>query len=129
MFQKKTAKYLILIILLLSSYTIQLKISDKYQINAEHNLIKTAYILNSSLVILFFLFVDFFKNKYKDQIGFAFMTSSLLKFALFFIFIYPTYKKDGILTKAEIITFFIPYTICLIYESLIVSKILNNLKF
>lgn len=126
---KNYSKYLLFLFLLFLAYIIQLKISEKYHINPKEKLIVTAYLINGFLVILLFLFLDFFKNKYKDQIGFIFMTSGLLKFILFFIFLYPTYKQDDILSAAEMITFFIPYSISLIYESLAVTKILNNLKF
>jgi len=126
---KNYSKYLLFLFLLFLTYVIQLKISEKYHINAKEKLIAAGYLINGSLVLLFFLFLDFFKNKYKDQIGFIFMTSGLLKFILFFIFLYPTYKQDGVLSAAEMITFFIPYTISLIYESLTIIKILNNLKF
>ncbi len=126
---KNLVKYLALAGILLLTYNIQLYFFTKYNINAYTNLIIRAYLVNAIVVVLFFLFIDIFKSKYKDQIGFAFMAASMLKFVLFFIFIYPTYKSDNTLSKHEILTFFIPYTVCLIYESIITSKILNNLKF
>ena len=129
MLKKNLLKYFFLAFLLLVSYYLQIALFKKLQINVFENKIIASYFINTIVVIIFFLFVDLFQKKFKDQIGFAFMASSMLKFALFFIFIYPSYHKDGILTKNEMLTFFIPYTICLIYETLIVSKILNNLKF
>jgi hypothetical protein len=129
MFKKVFAKYLVFFILLSVSYYGQLFLFKKYNINPSENVVNLAYLVNMFVVILLFVFIDLFKNKFTDQIGFAFMTSSLLKFALFFIFIYPKFNRDGVISKQEMLTFFIPYFVCLIYESLVVGKILNNLKF
>ena len=129
MLTNKLVKYVVLFILLITVYKLQLFLSNIYQIDAIKNLITISYLLNGSLVFLFFLFLDFFTQKFKNQIGFVFMGFSFLKFVLFFIFIYPIYNQDGNLSKQEMITFFIPYSVCLVYESIIVSKTLNNLKF
>jgi hypothetical protein len=129
MVKNKWSKYFLMLLILSLTYIVQLNISSEFEIDPSKNLIKKAYVLNASFVIVFFLFIDLFKEKYKDQIGFVFMASSLLKFIAFFIIIYPTYNQDRIISKDEIITFFVPYTVCLIYESVVVSKILNNLKF
>jgi hypothetical protein len=129
MVKNKWSKYFLMLLILSLTYIAQLNITSEFEIDPSKNLIKKAYVLNASFVIVFFLFIDIFKEKYKDQIGFVFMASSLLKFIAFFIIIYPTYNQDRIISKDEIITFFVPYTLCLIYESVVVSKILNNLKF
>jgi len=57
------------------------------------------------------------------------MLGSFLKFGLFFIFIYPSYKLDGDTTKFEFLTFFIPYIACLIIETSDLIKLLNNLDY
>ncbi|WP_394369016.1 DUF6168 family protein [Hyunsoonleella ulvae] len=76
-----------------------------------------------SVIIILFLC----SKKFNDQLGFVFMASSLLKFVAFFIFFYPKYNMDGKLTKIEFFTFFIPYAICLIVESVIISKFLSQI--
>ncbi len=129
MLTKKLVKYVVLFILLFTTYKLQLFLSKIYLIDAIKNIITISYLLNSSLVVLFFVFIDLFTHKFKNQIGFVFIGFSFLKFVLFFVFIYPTYNQDGNLSKQEMITFFIPYCVCLVYESIIVSKTLNNLKF
>ena len=129
MLTNKLVKYVVLFILLLTVYKLQLFLSKTYKIDAIKNLITISYLVNGSLVVLFFVFIDLFTHKFKNQIGFIFMGFGFLKFVLFFIFIYPTYNQDGNLSKQEMITFFIPYSVCLIYELIIVSKTLNNLKF
>lgn len=74
------------------------------------------------ITILFLL-----SKKFKDQLGFVFMSSSIFKFITFFILFYPEYNEDGELTRTEFFTFFIPYTVCLIVESIIISKFLREI--
>ena len=124
---KKLFKYLGLIILLISVYLIQILLFTNYHIHIDKHPIITSYTLNITVVFLFFLFIDISK-KFKHLIGFIFIASGILKFLLFFIFIYPLFNQDNIITKNEMITFFIPYSTCLVYESLVASKILNQLK-
>ena len=62
-----------------------------------------------------------------SYLGFAFMGASLLKFVGFFVFFYPSYRLDGTMESAELISFFVPYFICLIYSSLSVFRALNRI--
>ncbi|WP_298499148.1 DUF6168 family protein [uncultured Algibacter sp.] len=74
------------------------------------------------IVLLFML-----RKRLKDQLGFIFMAASMLKFVFFFFLFYPEYNSDGDLSRLEFLTFFIPYVVCLIIESIILSKFLNSL--
>lgn len=74
------------------------------------------------IVLLFVL-----RKRLKDQLGFIFMAASMLKFVFFFFLFYPEYNSDGDLSRLEFLTFFIPYVVCLIIESIILSKFLNSL--
>ncbi len=126
---KSLFKYVIFFGLLFLLFYSQVFIFKQNGIDAYQNLIIPIYTINTILVVVLLVFIDVFKNKFKDQIGFIFMASSLLKFVFFFIFIYPPFKSDGNLSKIEFITFFIPYFYCLLFESIVISKLLNNMKF
>lgn len=93
------------------------------------NKIIESYLLNIFIGILLYFIIDKHKSKFKDNIGFIFMLSSFFKFGLFFLFINPAYKADGITTKLEFLTFFIPYTFCLIIETRELIKLLNKLEY
>ena len=82
------------------------------------------YVLNS------FIFLGLYKLKetQAQSLGFLFMFGSALKFIFFFIFLYPIYKSDGVLTKIEFFTFFIPYAVSLIHETIYLVRILNQEK-
>lgn len=92
------------------------------------NRILLSYILNLSLIISIFGVLYLFKEKYKSQLGFFFLAGSLLKFAVFFILFYPFYKQDGIISKLEFASFFVPYAIGLVLETISLSKWLNKLE-
>jgi hypothetical protein len=91
----------------------------------DHHIL-LAYLTNCLLAILIYASLFYFRRKYHDQLGFLFMFGSMLKFAVFFIFFYPYYKADQQLETIEFTTFFVPYAICLILETLGLIKILKN---
>lgn len=92
------------------------------------NKIILAYLLNYLLALGIYFLLYFYRFKLKDQLGFLFMGGSFLKFILFFIFFYPSYKSDGNINTLEFASFFLPYLICLIIETSALVKLLKNLK-
>ncbi|WP_425076447.1 DUF6168 family protein [Psychroserpens sp. S379A] len=91
------------------------------------NKILMCYWVNALFALLVVGFLYKFRKKFKSQLGFLFMGGSLLKFAVFFLVFYPFFNTDGELSKLEFITFFVPYTVSLILETITLSKILNKL--
>ena len=92
----------------------------------EHQIIH-AYLANFFLAFGIALAIFKLKNKLKDQIGFLFMLGSFLKFAVFFIFFYPNYKIDHNINSLEFASFFIPYAICLVLETIFIAKLLKEM--
>jgi len=90
--------------------------------------IVAAYVVNIILAIGIYTLMLLLKNKYQSQLGFIFMLGSFIKFIIFFIVFYPSYKADGSISKLEFTAFFIPYLICLIIETTSLSKWLNKLS-
>lgn len=93
------------------------------------NKIIESYAINALTAVLLFYIIDKHKARFKDNIGFIFMLSSYLKFGLFFLFIYSSYKLDSHTTRLEFLTFFTPYTMCLIIETRALIKLLNKLDY
>ncbi len=89
--------------------------------------LRFSYIVNIFLALGVIVLLYIFKRKLKDQLGFLFMLGSMLKFVFFFLFFYPEYTSDDVLSRYEFFTFFIPYVICLVMESIILSRFLNRL--
>ncbi len=93
----------------------------------NHKIIQ-AYLMNYGLALGVYIFLYSYREKFKNQLGFLFMTGSFLKFILFFIFFYTSYKADGDISTLEFSSFFIPYIICLAIETSSLVNLLNNLK-
>jgi len=93
----------------------------------DHKIV-LAYILNYVLAIAIYTLLYFFKVKLKNQLGFLFMAGSFLKFIVFFLFFYASYKADGNISRLEFFSFFLPYVICLIIETTSLVNLLKNLK-
>ena len=91
------------------------------------NKIVASYIINTFLTIAIFYGLFLLKDKYNTQIGFLFLGSSFLKFSIFFIVFYGSYKANGNIDKLEFLAFFTPYSLCLILETIYLSKWLNEM--
>lgn len=86
-----------------------------------------AYIVNVVLAIIVFIFLFVFRQRFKNQLGFIFISGSMIKFALFFILFYGAYKEDGSISETEFFAFFIPYLLTLVIEIFSLSKWLNKM--
>lgn len=98
--------------------------------NHRHNLytiqLIKSYVLNAIMALIVFFVIYIFRNKYRDLLGFFFLGGSLLKFALFFIFLYPSFIADGTLERLEFLIFFVPYGFALVLETYFLVKLLNT---
>ena len=77
-----------------------------------------------ALIVFFAIYI--FRDKYRDLLGFFFLGGSLLKFTLFFIFLYPGFNQDGSLERLEFLVFFVPYGFALVLETFFLVKLLNT---
>jgi len=85
-----------------------------------------SYLLNAIMALIVFFALYIFRNKYRDLLGFFFLGGSLLKFTLFFIFLYPAFNQDGALERLEFLAFFVPYGFALVLETFFLVKLLNT---
>ena len=109
-------------------FTLHILVLNYSNLPLFDNKIIPAYILNYALALGIYYLLFYFRIKLKDQLGFLFMGGSFLKFILFFIFFYPSYKSDGNINTLEFGSFFLPYLVCLIIETSALVKLLKNLK-
>lgn len=115
------------IMLLALVFGIHILILNLLNLPLFENLILRSYITNLILVIGVFGMLYLLKKKYKSQLGFLFLFGSAIKFAVFFALFYPFYKQDGEITKLEFASFFVPYFIGLVLETVSLGKWLNAL--
>ena len=91
------------------------------------NKIVLSYVINFLLAVIIFTVIYRLKETQKDNLGFLFIGGSFIKFLVFFLLFYPSFKADGNINKLEFSSFFIPYIICLVIETASLSKFLNKL--
>ncbi len=115
-----------LIIIATIVFIIHIFILNTLGFSLFENKIVLSYCVNVFLAIAIFLFLYKMRKKHKDQLGFLFIAGSLLKFAVFFLVFHPSFMLDGDINKLEFASFFIPYLLCLIIETLSLVKWLNK---
>ena len=93
-----------------------------------NNLMPLSYAVNYVMALGIFLLLFYLKEKLSNAIGFLFMGGSLLKFLIFFLVFYPSYKSDGKMQGGEFAAFFIPYLLALIIETFFASKMLQKME-
>ncbi len=124
-----TAKCLLLLdASLLVSFAVHIFILHSRGNPLFDNMIIESYVINGFLAALIFVLLYGFRERYRNQIGFLFMAGSLVKFVVFFLLFYPTYKQDGELSTLEFAAFFVPYAIALFWETYFVSKLLKIME-
>lgn len=116
-----------LLLVLGIAFGIHVLILKTFEFPLFENKIVLAYSVNAVMAIAIYGFLIKMKEKHKEQIGFMFIGGSLLKFAIFFVLFYGTYKADGNISKLEFAAFFTPYVIALFMETFSLAKWLNKL--
>lgn len=115
--------YWILPTVLLVAFLIHTQV---FSFSASENKLASAYIVNAFLAITIYIVINIIIKNKPEIAGFVFMGGSVIKFIFFFLFFYPFYKEDDKMSKAEFLSFFIPYTICLITEVYFLVKRLKQ---
>ncbi len=115
-----------LFISLLFTFLVHILVLYLLDLPLFENKIIAAYIVNFALAVFIYTGLFLLKDKYLEQLGFIFMFGSLFKFLVFFIFFYPSYKIDGNISTLEFTSFFIPYAISLILETLGIIQFLKK---
>lgn len=118
----------LLVLVLSVVFVIHISILQLAELPLFSNKIVSAYIVNIVLAIGIYVLMVLLKHKYQSQLGFIFMFGSFIKFIIFFIVFYPSYKANGSISKLEFAAFFVPYVISLIIETTSLSKWLNKLS-
>lgn len=90
------------------------------------------YLFNALIAVIVVWSAFLFRKKHKDYIAFYFFGGTIIKVLLFFVLVFPLYKKDGDISKLEFLSFFTPYFLTLIVETTSLIQLLsktNNKSF
>ena len=115
-----------LLVFLSAAFVIHMLVNKLMSIPLFQHQILASYAINITLAVVIFWCLTSLKKKYKNQIGFLFLASSIIKFLVFFLIFYGPYISDGEIVLLEFTSFFIPYTICLVLETFFLIKHLNK---
>ncbi|GGD49605.1 DUF6168 family protein [Muriicola marianensis] len=119
------SSYLIsLIVALLISLWLHLLWQNYVGLERGSDMLYLSYSVNFLLATGIFVLLFLLRKRYKHQIGFIYMGGSLLKFLVFFLLFYPGYREDAMVTRSEFGAFFVPYLLCLLFETVFTAKIL-----
>ncbi|MDX1544657.1 MAG: hypothetical protein R3214_12000 [Christiangramia sp.] len=75
--------------------------------------------------LLIYLFLIYVHNTFRDKTGFAFMGCSLFKMLAAVIFLLPMMLSDVANPFQDMIAFFIPYFLFLIFETIYAVRLIN----
>lgn len=84
------------------------------------------YTFHFLATFLIFLFLVFVHKTFSDKTGFAFMAGSLLKMLAAVLFLLPVMLNDTPNPFKDIVAFFIPYFLFLIFETIYAVKLINT---
>ncbi len=95
-------------------------------VDYDSQLLLISYVVNFLLAFGIVFVLGHYIKKLKHYIGFLFMIGSLFKFGIFFVYFYPVFKADGMITTYEFLLFFVPYGLGLVFETIYLSRLLNK---
>ncbi|QYA24910.1 hypothetical protein G3I01_05095 [Gramella sp. MT6] len=84
------------------------------------------YAFHFIATFLIFLFLVFVNKTFSDKTGFAFMACSLLKMLAAVLFLLPVMLNDTPNPFQDIVAFFIPYFLFLIFETIYAVRLINT---
>ena len=120
MIKKIIGFYFFLITILAPSFLLHQKFYDAF-------LLTESYLYNALIACVVVTLVLMFQKRHKDYIAFYFFLGTTIKFLVFFLVVYPEYKKDGDqLDKVLLIAFFLPYFLTLVIETVALIYLINT---
>lgn len=89
-------------------------------------LLAASYLFNGFLGAVLLVALLTLAARNKSNLGFFYMGGSLIKFLGFFVWFYPAFKADAVMDAIEAATFFVPYFIVLIFNTVALIRLLNS---
>ncbi|MAG87972.1 MAG: hypothetical protein CMB97_11515 [Flavobacteriaceae bacterium] len=86
------------------------------------------YAFHIFATLLIYTLLLYINLNFSDKTGFAFMGLGLLKMVSAVLFLLPALLDDEVSVFAQVIAFFVPYFIFLIFETTFAVKLINHNK-
>jgi hypothetical protein len=116
-----------LVVVLSVSFGLHFWFLESLQLDSEKAFLIPAYLTNFVLALIITIGLYLLRERQANNLGFIFMGSSFIKFAVFFIFFYPTFNNDGGVSHIDFGLFFIPYATSLTIETTFLVRILSKM--
>ncbi|WP_299776585.1 DUF6168 family protein [uncultured Formosa sp.] len=84
------------------------------------------YVFHFIATLIVYTSVVYVNNVFSDKTGFAFMACGVLKMFATIVFLLPLILNSKETPASDVIAFFVPYFIYLLFETLFVVKLLVN---
>ena len=84
------------------------------------------YLFNALIAVFVIWLSVLFRKKHKDYIAFYFFGGTIVKLLLFFVLIFPLYKQENNVSRLVFLSFFVPYLLTLIVETISLVRLLNK---
>ena len=124
---KTSSAYLLFIGLSFVIFAAHGLLRSLWGMNFWSSLMLQSYGVNVGLGLILIAAANRLLASQSSYVGWVFIALSGLKFALFFVLIWPEIKQDKVTSSAEFTSFFVPYLGCLFFELRFLSKRLNAL--
>lgn len=111
-----------ILLLFIIQYTVVNYMTDLELYYNTHSI----YLFHFLATFLVYAFVVFVHKSFADKSGFAFMGASFFKMLAAILFLLPMLLSDSSSKFADVVAFFIPYFMFLIFETFFVVKIINQ---
>ncbi|MCC8359573.1 DUF6168 family protein [Salinimicrobium sediminilitoris] len=108
------------------SYGLHYGFLTYFQNDRPMDLVNFAYKFNVGITLLFTSTIILASEHLKEQLGFIFLISGMVKLGIFF---YLIKTSDFVLDKSVFLHFFVPYALCIVVEIVFIAKILNRTNF
>ncbi len=115
-----------LFILLLITFGIHQLALYSLHVDWNLHLIIESYLTNFVLVLITYAIIHYYKDKKSQSLGFIFLGGFFLKLLFFMLFFKPVYKFDSEISTLEFAAFFVPYAVCLAFETIVLVRLLNR---
>tara|TARA_B100000900_G_scaffold259152_1_gene220911 strand:+ start:8114 stop:8524 length:411 start_codon:yes stop_codon:yes gene_type:complete len=86
------------------------------------------YLFNALIAVFVIWLSVLFRKKHKDYIAFYFFGGTIVKLILFFVLIFPIYKQENNVSRLDFLSFFVPYLLTLIVETISLVGLLNKVN-
>ncbi|MGI0106078.1 hypothetical protein [Salinimicrobium sp. WS361] len=108
------------------SYGVHYFVVTSYFSQQTLELVNFAYKFNVGITLLFTSTIILASSHLKEQLGFIFLISGMVKLGIFYFLI----KTSGFdLDKSVFLHFFVPYALSVVVEIIYIAKILNRTNF